>query len=183
MRRITVVLAAMAATVTALALPAVSAGGKNKDQVVGKATNLFAGLGPMELKVKKGRSDGDGGNPKGSIRAEGDINGDAPAGKFQFQGDITCLRAEDNRVAIKYRFEQADGDSGEPFEGGGVQIYIEDNGAKKKKADRVSFDPPQTAGAFEGGEDSCSDPDTPAQPYDEVEKGNYTLINARPRNG
>lgn len=182
MRRAMVVLTA--ATAAALLVPGSSIGDEGNDKVDGKATNLFLGVGPMTLTVQGGRSKADGSKPKGFIKAEGDITGGTiPLGEFKFAGKITCLRVDGNRVAIKYRFDKAEGDSGENFKDGGVQIFIEDNGRpNQERRDRVTFDPPMPEGAFQAAETVCSDPNNPGQPYDEVDKGDYKVKDAGSQN-
>ena len=48
-------------------------------------------------------------------------------GEFEVAGPVTCVRVEGDQAAIKYRFSQASG-SAATFKGGGVEIFIEDNG-------------------------------------------------------
>jgi hypothetical protein len=96
---------------------------------------------------------------------------------FKLEGPVTCMRVNGNRAAIKYRFKQAEG-SAEPFKGGGVQIFIEDNGEPSGGAvDRTTFDPPQSREVFRPGASQCDDPST-RPGYDQIESGNFLVNDA-----
>jgi hypothetical protein len=172
-------------SVVAVLLPASSVGshsgpgGSNREFAVGAAKNtFFQAFGPNHLMVSAHR-DPAGGDPTGHVRAKGDIDGPGPMEPFAFEGEVTCVRVEGNRAAIKYRFKHAEG-SGEPFEGGGVQVFVEDNGPPNQgQPDANTFDAPQLAGAFDTNATDCSDPQQ-RQDYDPVESGNYTVHDVAP---
>ena len=74
---------------------------------------------------------GEGPLAQGHVRGSGDY-----VDYFEVEGPITCMRVEGNRASIKYRFRRASG-PGAPPQGGGVQVYIEDNGqAAERQAGR-----------------------------------------------
>ncbi len=154
-------------------------GGSNREFAVGAAKNVFFQVGgPNHLMVSAHR-DPAGGEPTGHVRAKGDVDGPGPMEPFAFEGEVTCVRVEGNRAAIKYRFKHAQG-SGEDFEGGGVQVFVEDNGPPSRpQPDRNTFDPPQMAGVFDTNAMVCSDP-RPRQDYDPVDSGNYTVHDVAP---
>lgn len=170
--------AAAAATLTigiGLALPGASgAAHRDKDVVTGVAKNTFPGGGPSKLNADA-FSGPTGANPGGQVRVRGDLDGARPMGPFRFFGKVTCLRVSGHRAAIKYRFDEAKG-SGAPFEGGGVQVFIEDNGEGRhgKLVDASAFDPPQTKGEFQATAGQCDNPDTRAD-YDPVDSGDYVV--------
>ncbi len=181
MRRILFLSAAIA--ILAAALPSFSsashsdAGGARHDFATGSGSNQFAiVVGEARLSVAA-QSAPDGTDPRGHVRAKGDPDGDGPAEPFKLEGEVTCLRVDGNRAAIKYRFKHADG-SAEPFEGGGVQIFLEDNGEPKggEAVDATAFDPPQPAGVFQTNETLCDDPSS--RPYDQIESGNFVVHDA-----
>lgn len=154
-------------------------GGPNREFASGAAKNTFfqAG-GPAHLMVSAHR-DPAVDPPTGHVRAKGDIDGAGPLEPFAFEGEVTCLRVEGNRAAIKYRFKHAEG-SGEPFEGGGVQVFVEDNGPPNRGTpDRNTFDPPQPAGVFDTNARICDDPRA-RQDYDPVDSGNYVVHDVAP---
>ena len=95
-------------------------------------------------------------------------------GDFEVDGPVTCLRVEGNRAAIKYRFRRATG-SAAPFEGGGVEVFVEDNGEPRRgqPVDANANQPPQPAGAFDVNAAQCDDPNTAN--YDTITSGNYTV--------
>jgi hypothetical protein len=177
-------IAAAGAVATALCLlflqttgSASDRGGDARDSAVGSGKNQFiAVLGDAELAVSA-RSDPVGGNPRGEVRASGDPDGTGPAEPFQLGGPVTCLRVNGNRAAIKYRFNRAEG-SAEPFKGGGVQIFIEDNGEPVGGAavDATTFDEPQSRELFRLGARQCDDPNT--RLYDQIESGDFRVHDA-----
>ena len=172
-----VVLTTTAATFAALASglgAASAAGGGAGDVAAGSASNQFPfpfGPGAARLNVAA-HSDASGANPGGEVHAQGTIGG--PTGDFQVQGPVTCLRVEGNKAAIKYRFNTATG-SAAPFQGGGVEVFVEDNGEPRagQPVDANASRPPQPAGAFDTNASQCDDPNTAT--YDTVTSGNYTV--------
>lgn len=183
MKRTALALAAIGAL--GAALPGTStgshseAGGANRDFAVGAAKNAFFQLGGPNHLMVSAHSDPAAVDPKGHVRAKGDIDGPGPLEPFAFEGEVTCVRVEGNRAAIKYRFKHAEG-SAEPLEGGGVQVFVEDNGPPNDEIpDRNTFDPPQPAGVFDTNATACDDPRL-RQDYDPVESGNYTVHDAAP---
>lgn len=155
-----------------------SAAGPDHDFAVGSGTNPFITGGPAHLSVAA-QADPDGAEPRGHVRAKGDLDGDGPLEAFRLEGEVTCLRVEGNRAAIKYRFKHADGDAA-PFEGGGVQIFIEDNGPPRagEPIDRTTFDPPQPQGVYDLLAHVCDDPRT--RVYDRIESGDFVVHDATP---
>jgi hypothetical protein len=94
---------------------------------------------------------------------------------FEVDGPITCMRVEGNLASIKYRFKRASG-PGAPPQGGGVQVYIEDNGkpVNGQPVDRVATEPPQPPGVFDAAAAVCTDPRlNPA--WTPVESGDYVV--------
>jgi len=147
-----------------------AAGGTPQDRVFGSATNGFptpAGPGSDRLDVRA-FSGPAGENPGGFVHAVGTTG--APMGAFEVEGPVTCLRVEGNKAAIKYRFDRASG-SAASFKGGGVEVFIEDNG---KAVDANAAGQPQTAAAFAAAATQCDDPALAA--YDTVDSGGYTVI-------
>jgi hypothetical protein len=141
-----------------------------RDFAVGAAKNTFATGTPNHLMVS---AHGAAAAATGHVRAKGDLGGE-----FTLEGEVTCLRVEGNRAAIKYRFKHATG-SAAPLAGGGVQVFVEDNGQPSggQAVDRNTFDPPQPAGAFDLNAAQCDDPTLRAG-YDPVDSGNYTVHDA-----
>jgi hypothetical protein len=89
---------------------------------------------------------------------------------------VTCLEVDGNRAAIKYRFRTATG-SAAPFQGGGVEVFVEDNGEPRggQPVDANAFRTPEMAVAFNAHATQCDDPNTAT--YDTVTSGNYTVKN------
>jgi hypothetical protein len=172
-----VVITAMAVTVGGLAgglVSAVAAGGGPGDVAAGSALNQFptpAGPGFARLSVAA-HSGPSGLDPRGNVHAKGTTG--APMGEFEVQGPVTCLRVDGNRAAIKYRFSQASG-SAAPFQGGGVEVFVEDNGEPRRgqPVDANAFQPPEPAGAFDVNATQCDDPNSAT--YDTVSSGNYIV--------
>jgi hypothetical protein len=170
-------IAAVVATTAALgggAVASSAAGDEPEDSAVGSALNQFptpAGPGFAQLTVSA-RSGPVGENPRGSVHAVGTSG--TPMGEFEVSGPVTCLRVEGNRAAIKYRFDQASG-SAAPFLGGGVEVFVEDNGKARgsQPVDANAAGAPQTAGAFDVAATQCDDPNL--APYDTVESGDYRV--------
>jgi hypothetical protein len=173
-----VVLAACAAAATSVVVgfgPAqASSHGSKGDRATGAATNQYpTPAGPGQSKLGVFARSGPGGlDPRGIVRAQGTTG--TPMGEFKVSGAVTCLRVDGNRAAIKYRFDKATG-SAAPFQGGGVEVFVEDNGHARKgqPVDRNAFEPPQPAGAFDAAAAQCDDPNT--APYDTVTSGDYSV--------
>ena len=167
----------------ALWLPAAAAGshsehpGGPRDFAVGSAKNTFlpnppfADFLPNHLMVS---AHGTGPDVTGHVRAKGELPTD-----FKLEGEVTCLRVEGDKAAIKYRFKHAEG-SAEPLEGGGVQVFVWDRHGEAPDAN--TFDPPQPAVVFQTNERFCDSPNSRAG-YDPVDSGNYTVHQAPPSAG
>ena len=113
------------------------------------------------------------GAPLSSVRGSGSY-----VDAFEVEGPITCMRVEGNRASIKYRFKRASG-PGAPPQGGGVQVYIEDNGKATggQPVDRVATEPPQPPGAFDAAATLCTDPRlNPA--WTPLESGEFDIFDA-----
>lgn len=178
MRRL-YVSAALVLTGLTAATAIAAASGPPRDAAVGSGANEFAiVVGDSRLSVSA-HSGPAGEGPTGHVRAKGDPDGDGPAEPFKLEGEVTCLRVSGNRAAIKYRFKHAEG-SAAPFEGGGVQIFLEDKGVPRggEAVDATAFDPPQVAGQFQFTESECEDPDD--RIYDQIQSGNFTVRDAQP---
>jgi len=146
------------------------------DDAIGSAVNAFpvslAGPGTARLSVWA-RSDPAGAHPNGTVRATG--NGGAPATGFTVSGPVTCLRVVGNRASIKYTFTRADG-AAAALKGGGVEVFVEDNGDSRRRPDANAFGAPMPAGAFQASQPtSCDDPNT--GDYTPVRSGGYTVHN------
>jgi hypothetical protein len=150
-----------------------SAGGPG-DLAAGSALNHFpTPLGPGFARLNvAAHSDGSGLNPSGHVEADGTTG--VSMGQFHVGGPVTCLRVDGKKAAIKYRFDQATG-SAAPFKGGGVEVFIEDNGQPRNghSVDANANNPPQPAGVFQTTESQCDDPN--AASYSTVISGNYTV--------
>jgi len=148
--------------------------GGGKDSVRGAAVNGFpTPAGPGSARVTAQVSSGPGGeHPTGFVEATGNAGTDATS--FFVRGEVTCLKVSGRRAAIKYRFRRAEGTAA-PFKGGGVQIFIEDNGEPHddQSVDATANDPPQTAELFDTNAAQCDDPD--ARTYDQVTSGDYSV--------
>ena len=108
---------------------AASAGGASQSSVsrlAARATLQETG-GPFALSVN---DRGEGPFAEGHARGSG-----VYVDYFEVDGPITCMRVEGNRASIKYRFKRASG-PGAPPQGGGVQVYIEDNGSAAERSVR-----------------------------------------------
>jgi hypothetical protein len=173
------------ASLTALALsvgvisPTVAANavqeGAGKDSVRGAAVNGFpTPAGPGSARVTARVSSGPGGEqPAGFVEATGNAEG-TDATSFFVRGEVTCLKVSGRRAAIKYRFRRAEGTAAQ-FKGGGVQIFIEDNGEPRngQSVDATANDPPQPAELFNANAAQCDDP--AARTYDQVTSGDYSI--------
>lgn len=172
-----------------LAFPTLGVASHRKD--AGGSTDFAVGSGSNQFLIAVGesrlnssaRSDTDGGHPRGEVHAKGDPDGAGPTESFKVAGEVTCLRVDGNRAAIKYRFEKATGSAG-PFEDGGIQVFIEDNGSPRRgePADRTANDPPQPAGVFDANASQCDDPNSRAG-YDRLESGNFVIRDATEGDG
>jgi hypothetical protein len=147
------------------------------DSVRGTAVNEFpTPVGPGSARVTAEVSSGPAGErPRGFVEATGNADG-TDATSFHVRGEVTCLKVKGQRAAIKYRFRRAEG-TAEQFKGGGVQIFIEDNGppGHGQPVDATANDPPQAAEVFDTNAAHCDDPDT--RTYDQVKSGDYTVRN------
>jgi hypothetical protein len=148
--------------------------GGPREFAVGSGKNTFPGGGPAHLMVSAH------GGPQavtGHVRAMGDGDGAGPLEAFKLEGEVTCLRVEGNRASVKYRFKHATGFLA-PFEGGGVQIFLENNGepGSAGQPDATAFDLPQPRGVFQLTERDCDDPRL--RVYDPIDSGNFTVHDA-----
>jgi hypothetical protein len=77
----------------------------------------------------------------GHETALGDLDGAGPLPSFRQHGPITCLTVIGNRASFFYEFKDADPPE---LEGGGIQVYVEDNGppVNGQTVDGITFDPP-----------------------------------------
>jgi hypothetical protein len=175
MRRLLALGAVGAATLVPAATAAASG---NRDFAVGAGTNQFflGTVGDAHFAFSA-HSDPIGLSPQGHVVAKGDPDGVGPLPPFTAQGEVTCLRVVGNRASFKWRFERATG-TAEPFAGGGVQSFVEDNGPPRdgQPVDRAALDPPQPAGLFQLDERVCDDP--ARANYDENETGNVVVRDA-----
>jgi hypothetical protein len=88
---------------------------------------------------------------------------------FELEGPVTCLRVEGNKAAIKYRFAKATGVA-EPFTGGGIEVFIEDN---SPQPDANASGEPQIAAVFNAAATQCDDPS--GAPFSPVREGGYNV--------
>ena len=118
--------------------------------------------------------------PTGQVRAKGDLDGPGPLPPFALEGPVTCLTVIGNHASIFYDFKHA-----EPsfLEGGGIQIFIEDNGppVNGHAVDGMAFLPPipgPPAGAppFQGPS-VCPPP--PVTGYQPIDTGNFIVHDAQ----
>ncbi len=147
------------------------AGGGAGDFAVGGANNT-SGFFQIGL---SGHSGPAGEDPKGHVSARSRPQGGFPV-PFRFGGEVTCLRVDGNRASIKYRFDQSEDPT---FVGGGVQIFVEDNGEPRsgQPVDAASFRVPLTRALFEAsGPEACEDPNTGT--YSPIDSGNFTVHDA-----
>jgi hypothetical protein len=117
----------------------------------------------------------------GHETAKGDLDGPGPLPPFMLEGPVTCLSVIGNRASFFYEFKHA-----EPavLEGGGIQVYVEDNGPPLNghPVDGTSFDPP-IPGPGPGmppleGPTVCPPPRPTG--YDQIESGNLIVHDATP---
>lgn len=73
--------------------------------------------------------------------AKGDLDGPGPLEPFMFEGPVTCLTVVGNHASFFYEFKHAEPPQ---YEGGGIQVYVEDKGppVNGQSVDGFSFDPP-----------------------------------------
>jgi hypothetical protein len=88
------------------------------------------------------------------------------------------MRVEGNRASIKYRFRRASG-PGAPPQGGGVQVYIEDNGKPQSgnPVDRVATEPPEPPDVFDAAAGVCTNP-TLNPAWTPLESGDFDVYDA-----
>ena len=150
-----------------------------RDFAVGAGSSEFAlGVVGEASFALSATSDPFGARPSGYVTSKGDPDGIGPVEPFTARGAITCLRVAGKRASIKWRLERATG-SAEPFEGGGVQSFVEDNGVPRggHPTDRAAIDPPEPAATFHVNAGTCEDPNSRAG-YDRIEQGNVTVHDA-----
>jgi hypothetical protein len=148
--------------------------GGPRDFAVGSAKNTFPTGEPNHLMVSAHGFQAD---VTGHVRAKGELLA-AVAGPFGLEGEVTCLLVDGNRAAIKYRFKHATGGAALlGLEGGGVQVFVEDNDQPGFSGpDGNTFDPPMNHAGFEAANPrQC---DNPNRVYDPVDSGNYVVHDA-----
>jgi hypothetical protein len=162
---------AFGVVVCALLVLAASAGGASQSSVVGSGTGHFLETGGAFSLSVNGR--GEGPTADGRVRGSG-VYVDA----FEVEGPITCMLVVGNRASVKYRFKRASG-PGAPPQGGGVQVYIEDNGRPQdgRPVDRVATEPPQPPGVFDAAAGVCTDP-TLNPAWTPLESGDFVVRDA-----
>jgi hypothetical protein len=172
------------ATLVVLALPATAeashgdGGGSKHDFATGSFRNALPVTGGPLQGSFAAHSDPFGADVSGYFRGSGDVDGPAPLDSgFTVQGHMTCLEVEGNRAAFRYRFERNTG-STEPFEGGGIQIFVEDNGPPKggTPLDAMAFDAPEPPGLFDLHATLCDDPES--RVYDPIDAGDIVVHDA-----
>jgi hypothetical protein len=146
-----------------LLAPSVAAAGG--DYAVGGGTNGFFQIG---VSAHSGPS---GEDPSGFVAARSRPNGGFPV-PFRFGGHVTCLLVDGNLASIKYRFDHSEDPS---MEGGGIQIYIDDEGEPQDghTSDKTAFLPPETPAQFALDGDVCLPPQGAA--YMQGESGNFVV--------
>ena len=151
-------------------------GGGKREFAVGAGRAAFAlGVVGETGFTFSAHSDPFGGRPTGYVTATGDPDGPGPIASFTVRGHVTCVRVDGNRASLKWRFEEATG-SAAPFEGGGAESFVEDNGEPRlgEPVDRAATDGPQPAETFDPQAEQCEDPDT-RPTYARIEEGNLTV--------
>jgi hypothetical protein len=165
-RRAIIGLAAGAALI--LAAPA-GAGASGGDTAIGAGTTVFPtpALGVFSAAVSfSAHSDAGGGHPGGYFRARGTLG--IP---FAFAGPVTCLRVPGNHATLKYRFDSA---SPAALQGGGIEVFLEDNGAPASGTpDRTFFGPPEPKLLFDASGPGNCDPPLPT--LFTVQSGGFTI--------
>ena len=147
--------------------------------VAGSAKNRFAEFGgPVQLEVSAHLHRN--GTVTGHARGSGTLVESLPGTAFRVAGEVTCVRIVPNLTggayaSVKYRYRSA---SPPLEEGGGVEVYIEDNGhpVGGRPVDANGTGPPMSRAAFEASDpEQCSDPLLAGQPYNPVDQGNYVI--------
>jgi hypothetical protein len=156
-------------------------GGGSRDYTVGGGTNEFAVIIGDARFGFAAKSDPIGLGSGGHAASHGDPDGIGPMGAFTAEGAVTCLRVDGNRASFKWRFAQTTG-SAAPFQDGGVQVFVQDNGEPRGgvPVDWAFLDVPQPAGVFELGAGTCTDPNLIGGDYARLESGNITVHDAAP---
>ena len=155
-------------------------GGGARDFAVGSGSSEFSlGVIGEASFALSATSDPGGADPAGYVVSRGDPDGVGPMEPFTASGEVTCLWVDGNRATVKWRLERATG-SAAPFEGGGVQSFLEDNGSPRfgQPVDRGATDLPQPAAIFRPTADECESPDNREAAYDRLERGNVTVHDA-----
>lgn len=149
-----------------------------RDFAVGAGSNEFlVVLGSSHFAFSATR-DPHTGRLSGHVTTYGDPDGAGPVAPFRVQGEVTCLRVSGNRASFKWRFGHARG-SAEPLEGGGVEVFVEDNGSPRfgEPLDRAVLGPPQPQATFDLQASQCDDPALHPT-YDPINSGNITVHDA-----
>jgi hypothetical protein len=157
----------VAVAMAVLAVPGMAWAGSG-DYAVGGAENTN-GFFQIAFSAHSGPL---GEDPTGYVRARSRPQGGFPS-PFRFGGEVTCLRVDGNRAAIKYRFDHADNPL---LVGGGVEIFAEDNGSPRggEPVDGGAFRTPLPPAAFELSQPSvCDDPNTAL--YSRIDSGNAVV--------
>jgi hypothetical protein len=162
--------------------------GGSHDFAVGSAKNRAGEFTTFPFQLEVSAHSRSATDVSGHVRGSGDLTGDLPLGDFKVEGEVTCLRVEPKpaldptgpgtRASIKYRFKDTSG-SFAPPEGGGVEVYIEDNGDPRngQPVDGNGTGVPLGAEEFEASDpEECSNPNLPpAVPYNPIDSGNYVV--------
>jgi hypothetical protein len=182
MRRLALTIAGFMALLSGNAAAAGDTSGHGgRDSAVGGGTNEFAVVIGDARFGFAATSDPIGLGPAGHAASHGDPDGIGPMGAFTAEGAVTCLRVDGNRASFRWRFAQTTG-SAAPFQGGGVQVFVQDNGEPRGgvPVDWAFLDAPQPAGVFELGAGNCTDPNLVGGDYARLESGNVTVQDAVP---
>lgn len=168
-----------------LALPTASQGSHSPAGSAPRDFTLGAGWQSLPLGGKEHFAFtahiGPAGRARGWEVARGDLDGSGPLPPFRFRGPVTCLNVVGNRASFFYEYRRA-----EPpfFQGGGVQVYVEDNGRPRNghAVDGSAFDAP-LPGPGPGlppleGPTVCPPPRVTG--YDLIEAGNLVVHDATP---
>ena len=142
-----------------------------RDFAVGGANNTL-GFFQIGISAHSGPA---GEDPDGHVSARSRPQGGFPI-PFRFGGEVTCLRVEGNRATIKYRFDQSDSPA---LEGGGVQIFVEDNGEPRSGGPRdgAAPGPPLTRELFEAAQPNVYQ-DANTAVYNPIDSGNFVVHDA-----
>jgi len=160
---------AAAAAISVLALAgSAAAQDETRAFVAGSGKGHFQESGgPFHLRLG---AHGEGSDATGHVTGSGDNFGD-----FRVEGPVTCVLVVGNQASVKYRFQHTAG-SAAPPEGGGVQVYIEDNGnpTRGRPMDRVATEFPVPPPFFELTADVCTPPSI-VPVWTPIESGNYVV--------